>query len=107
MTLAPFLQIEDDINAGCLALLANATASIGGGEIVSGVFDAPYAVAMRDGPGIAGDLPQYTLPTASVPQDWEGVALVIVQGRGAGSYVVRGHTPDGTGMSILTLEIAS
>lgn len=77
------------------------------GVQVQGIYDAPYAVAMQSGPSIAGDLPQYTLPTASVPQDWEGAALVITQGRGAGSYVVRGHTPDGTGMSILTLEIAS
>ena len=74
---------------------------------VRGIYDAPYAVALQSGPGIASDLPQYTLPTASVPQDWEGAALVIVQGVGAGSYVVRTHTPDGLGLSVLALELAA
>jgi len=77
------------------------------GVQVQGIYDAPYAVAMQSGPSIAGDLPQYTLPTASVPQDWEGAALVITQGIGLGNYVVRAHTPDGTGMSMLALELAA
>ena len=77
------------------------------GVEVRGIYDAPYAVAMQSGPGIAGDLPQYTLPTASVLRDWEGAALVIVQGQGAGNYVVRTHTPDGLGLSVLALELAA
>lgn len=107
MTLTPFLDIENMVNAGCFALLSNAVATIAGGPEVSGTFDAPYAVAMQNGPGIAGDLPQFTLPTESVPQDWEGAALVITQGRGAGAYTVRGHMPDGAGVSILALELAA
>lgn len=77
------------------------------GVQVQGIYDAPYTVAVQSGPGIAGDLPQYTLPTASVPPDWEGAALVIVHGLGAGSYVVRAHTPDGLGLSVLALELAA
>ena len=82
------------------------SATLAGVE-VQGIYDAPYAVAMQSGPGIAGELPQFTLPTASVPPDWEGAALVITQGIGLGNYVVRAHTPDGTGMSMLALELAA
>jgi hypothetical protein len=77
------------------------------GQPVQGIYDAPYTVGLQGGPGMAGELPQYTLPTASVPAEWENKSLVITQGKGAGSYLVRGHTPDGTGVSFLALEISS
>lgn len=76
------------------------------GQPVQGIFDSPYTVGLQGGPGIAGELAQYQLPTASVPEDWEGKSLVITQGKGAGRYTVRNHEPDGLGVSILSLEIA-
>lgn len=76
------------------------------GQPVQGIFDSPYTVGLQSGPGIAGELAQFTLPSASVPGDWEGKSLVITEGKGAGAYTVREHAPDGLGVSILSLEVA-
>jgi hypothetical protein len=67
---------------------------------------APVRVIF-DGPGVSADGvsatdPQVQLPTASVPADYYGAALVIPQG----SFTVREHLPDGTGWSLLLLSKA-
>lgn len=72
------------------------------GVAVCGIFDAPSAPGLGGEYGLASTQPAYTLPSASVPDDPEGLALVI----GAASYVVAAHQPDGTGVSVLILERA-
>jgi hypothetical protein len=53
------------------------------------------------------EAPQVQIASASVPAAYKGAALVISTGRGAGSYKVREHQPDGTGLSLLSLtEVA-
>lgn len=104
----PFATLEARANSAVFSRLANAIATLmPGGQIVQGIYEAPYTVGLLIGPGVAGELPQYTLPTASVPDDWEGKPLVITQGMGVGNYTVRGHMPDGLGISVLSLEMTA
>jgi hypothetical protein len=72
------------------------------GQAVRGIYEVPVA---RDGIGDVLALaaqPQFTLATASVPANPFGAALVIPQG----SFTVREHLPDGTGLSVLLLDKA-
>lgn len=71
------------------------------GESVSVIFDAPPDQVLG-GVGMAAPQPQVQIATASVPADVEGDTLVIT----AGTYTVREHIPDGTGMSLLMLTRA-
>jgi hypothetical protein len=68
------------------------------GAPVRGIFDA----AVRDQLGVLAADPSFQLPTAQVPANAFGAALVVPQG----SYTVREHLPDGTGMSLLLLSKA-
>lgn len=75
------------------------TAVLDGVEVV-GIFDNAYdasAIAVGD---IAGSIPAFTLPTASVPARPTGKFLVV-NGK---TYKVVEHRPDGTGVSVLRLE---
>lgn len=69
------------------------------GAAVRGIFDAP---GVADAVGATAVQPQFQLPTSSVPASPYGKTLVVPQG----SYKVREHLPDGTGMSLLVLEDA-
>jgi hypothetical protein len=71
------------------------------GVDVVGIFDAAFVVA-GGGLGMSGSRPAYTLPTASVPADVIGMALV----HAGTTYRVEDHQPDGTGASVLILEDA-
>lgn len=71
------------------------------GEAVSVIFDA-LPDQVLGGVGMAAPQPQVQIATASVPSSVEGAALVVA----AGSYTVREHIPDGTGMSLLMLTRA-
>ena len=77
-----------------------------GGQAVQGVFDNGYALGAAGpfaGMGIATTQPRLTCATASLPADPVGAAVVV----GAASYTVAEHHPDGTGMSVLLLEVAA
>jgi hypothetical protein len=63
------------------------------------IFDGPGGQFL----GLSIEAPSVQIASASVPTDYSGASLVIAAGRGAGSYKVREHTPDGTGISMLTL----
>lgn len=63
------------------------------------IFDGPGAQLG----GMTVETPVVQIASASVPVAYQGAALVITAGRGAGSYKVREHTPDGTGLSLLAL----
>lgn len=72
------------------------------GASVQGIFDAPAVTPGLGDITAAAAEPQFQLPTASVPAAVFGKALVIPQG----SFTVREHIPDGTGMSLLLLTKA-
>jgi len=72
------------------------------GVSVRGIFDNEYA-GSTGGVGMAMTNPALTLPTSSVPADPVGKTVV----KGAESFLIAAHEPDGTGMSILLLERAS
>ena len=73
------------------------------GVPVTGIFDSAYALASVGPHGMASTQPTLTLPTAQVPANPVGLAAVV---NGTG-YLVAGHEPDGTGVSILLLERAA
>lgn len=91
MDLTPFFA--DDVFA-IAAVLA--------GTAVRGIFDGAY-VSAGAGLGMACSVPAFTLPTASVPAEVVGSTLAI----DAVSYFVAEHQPDGTGVSILLLELSA
>lgn len=70
------------------------------GDAVRVLFDA--AADEMLGGGLLAVQPQAQIATASVPANPEGLTLVIPQG----TYTVRLHVPDGTGMSTLHLTKA-
>lgn len=84
------------------------------GVPVGGIFDSAYALADVGGAGMASTQPTFTLPTASVPPrvvDWftffseprQPVDLQVTIHRK--TYQVVAHEPDGTGVSVLMLEL--
>ena len=77
-----------------------------GGLGLQGVLDNGYtlgAVGPFAGMGMATTQPRLTCATASLPANPVGAAVVV----GAASYVVAEHQPDGTGISVLLLEVAA
>jgi hypothetical protein len=77
-----------------------------GGQAVQAVFDNGYALGAAGpfaGMGIATPQPRLTCATAALPADPVGAAVVV----GAASYTVAEHQPDGTGISVLLLEVAA
>ena len=77
-----------------------ATAATLDGAAVTGIFDALYIQGLVGAAGIASTGPAYMLPTASVPANPVGKALVV----NGTTYSVAEHQPDGTGVSLLLLE---
>lgn len=69
-----------------------------GGEAVSGIFDGPYASAALNQVTMGAAMLSFTLSTPAT--DPVGASLVI----DATTYLVVGHEPDGTGVSVLRLE---
>lgn len=84
------------------------------GVTVRGIFDNAYALADVGGAGMASTQPTLTLPTAQIPLivlDWFRYyatpfdpADLQMQIAGA-TYKVVAHEPDGTGVSLLLLEL--
>lgn len=71
-----------------------------GGQPVRVLFDAPSDAML--GGGMVAQQPQALIASASVPASPEGLPLVVPQG----TYSVRTHLPDGTGISTLLLSKA-
>jgi hypothetical protein len=89
--LAPFFQAAEFADAATLA-----------GLPVRGIFDRAYAQAEVGFAGMASTQPAFTLASASVPAGVVGAALVH---KGT-AYAVVDPQPDGTGVSVLFLELA-
>ena len=97
---AAFSTLEASVNSAVMAHLSNATATLNWVE-VAGIFDNSYQ-AGDIGIGMASTQPAFTTLTANVTGEAVGQLLVI---HGT-SYYVAAHEPDGTGMSLLLLEVA-
>lgn len=95
-----FAALEASVNHAVMAHLTNATATLNGVEVV-GMFDNSYH-AGDIGIGMASTQPAFTTLTANVVGEAVGQLLVI----NGVSYYVAAHEPDGTGMSLLLLEVA-
>ena len=95
-----FAALEASVNNAVMAHLSNATATLNGVEVV-GMFDNSYHTG-DIGIGMASTQPAFTTLTANVVGEAVGQLLTI---HGT-SYYVAAHEPDGTGMSLLLLEVA-
>ena len=73
------------------------------GVEVAVIFDEAWQIGAVGDAGMMGTAPAAQLPTASVPAAPVGKTFV----RGAVSYTVAEHRPDGTGVSTLILERAA
>ena len=80
-----------------------AQAATVGGASVAVLFDNASALGAVGPYGMATTQPAITLPTAQVPADPVGTAVLV----NATAYVVAAHEPDGTGISRLLLEAAA
>lgn len=72
------------------------------GQPVRVIFDAPVEQQLA-GVGMLSAQPQVQIATASVPSGVDGATLVVPQG----TYTVREHVADGTGLSLLMLQRAA
>ena len=72
------------------------------GQAVRGIYDAPAELAFGGNGAVAATEPQFVLPTVQVPGSPYGKALVVP----TGTFSVREHQPDGTGVSLLLLTRA-
>jgi hypothetical protein len=97
-----FATLEAKANAALLRHLANAQATVAGVAVV-GMFEDAYALGQAGPFGIATTQPRLTLATTAVPANPVGQACVV----GSGTYTVAEHQPDGTGISVLLLEVAA
>lgn len=70
------------------------------GQNVTGIFEAAW-VSNGGGAGMSDSRPVYFLPTAMVPTSSHGKVLEVAAGR----HIVVDHQPDGTGLSMLLLEL--
>ena len=98
---ARFAALEARVNSAVFSHLANAAPTLAGVPIVRAIFDAAYQLAELSESGMATTAPVLTLPTASVPANVVGLA-VVVNGK---SFTVVAHEPDGTGISLLMLQV--
>ena len=82
-------------------------ATVGGVAGVGVQYSGPYAPGNVGALGMASSQPSITLPDTAVPAGPVGTAVVITAGHGLGSYLVAEHQPDGSGISMLVLELAA
>ena len=95
-----FAALEAKANTSVLKHLANVRVRIGGGDPVGGIFKRP-AHDVTLGLGAADSRPTLTLATTDVT-DAPVDALIEVDGI---PYMVVTNDPDGTGLSVLLLEL--
>lgn len=99
-----FAAIESRLNAACLAQLANCTATLDGGEVVSGIFEEPSAEAFGF---VEGGKPTISCELGDVPGIKRGDALTITRNAIGTAYLVAGAPkPDETGWVVIPLELS-
>jgi hypothetical protein len=72
------------------------------GAAVEVIFDDSYAQSMVGIAGMATSRPSVLVRSTAVAADPVGLPLVV----GADQYVIAEHHPDGTGVSVLVLELS-
>ena len=103
--LAPFAAAEARATQAVFRHLANALASLHGGDQVPVIFDNAYARGDVGALGMASTQPAITLPTAAVPASPRGKTAVVTSTlHGTLNFKIVDHEPDGTGVSVLFLE---
>lgn len=95
----PFARLEERTTRAVFFHIANVEVVMGGVPVAC-IFDADYDTGVFSEYGVDGVAPVLTLPTASVPMPYSGVALVV----GSAHYKIVSHKPDGTGLSRLVLS---
>ncbi|MBD8531486.1 MULTISPECIES: hypothetical protein [unclassified Massilia] len=95
-----FAAIEAVTNAAIMRHLANAEVRIAG-TVVPGIFQCP-SVVVGGGPGAADTSPTVKVASAGLPANLVD-ELIEINGV---PYVIVLPAPDGTGMTILTVECA-
>lgn len=107
-----FAAAETRANASVIGRLANATAQVVGGGTLAIIFDSAYTAGLAG--QIGGTLPQMLASDADVAANdvAADVQLTVRKTDAAGKilseidYVVREVQPDGTGLSVITMERA-
>ena len=104
MATAPFAALEQRLNRACVARTANALAQFAGvTDPVPCQFDNTYAIGSAGPFGASTTQPSIACLTSVLPVNPVGTAVVV----GGASYLVAQHLPDGTGISVLMLEVAA
>jgi len=97
-----FIDLANRVNTIAISRLGDGAATLNG-QSVPGVFDASYSEGTVGHIGMASSSPVFVLADTHVPAQVEGMPLVY-QGQ---NFTVVAHKPDGTGMSILVLEVSA
>lgn len=92
-----FATLEDRLQQAVFARLANAEASLDGGEPFPVIFDSPYVEGFG---GMATRKPQALAPSASV-EAITSSSLLVIKGI---TYRVTSPQPDGLGFTNLMLQ---
>ena len=93
-----FAAIETQVNTSVLNVMGNATLTWGTSSTADGVFRKPSAVLLGD--LVQGDQPSFTALTSHIGSLAYGAAVAI----NAVNYTVARNEPDGTGVTVLTLQ---
>ena len=93
-----FAAIESLVNTNVLTVMGNATMTWGTSSTADGVFRKPSDALLGD--LIQGDKPTFTALTSLVG----GLAYGAAVASSAVNYTVARNEPDGTGVSVLTLQ---
>lgn len=92
----PFAALEARLATACFTHLANATADLGGGVTVAGMFSNAYAEAFDL---VGGSAPAFKGPSAGLDGLTRGSTLSI----GGVNYAVAVKQPNGRGETLLIL----
>lgn len=93
-----FAAIESLVNTNVLTVMGNATLTWGTSSTADGVFRKPSDVLLGD--LIQGDQPTFTALTSAIGSLAYSAAVTL----NAVNYTVVRNEPDGTGVSVLTLQ---
>lgn len=96
----PFADLEDQMAADSISMLANAAVSISGGEEVACIFDAEYEQHTAGEIGGSSSGPAVSLLSSDVPSSPVGRRVTV---RGV-TYAIAEARPDGAGVTVLILE---
>ncbi len=92
-----FAALEATVNGAVLRHLANAQVVVAG-TTVRGIFDNPAAVAQL-GMGMADVSPTVKVASSALPADPVGQEILV----NGVPYTIIAPSPDGTGLTVLTL----